>query len=227
MLLDERLGQRFAHVVILEDNDLMRRALTRALSGWDCEVREAGALCEAGPAVAAPLDLLIADVRLPDGTSHPIFAQASRIAPLPLMIAISGEASAAEGFELARLGAHAFLPKPFTHAQLERCIAQALELRARVQATAAAALPAARDLVQSELACFARLHGLTARQTQVLELLLRGVRRPQLPAALGVSPNTCKTVLRRLLARCQAEHVGDLVQMLVVRLGGQGGDGHP
>ena len=46
--------------------------------------------------------------------------------------------------------------------------------------------------------------GLSERQRDILFLTLRGVARPHLATELGVSENTIKTHVRRLLSKCEA-----------------------
>lgn len=71
---------------------------------------------------------------MPFGAGLQVFRVMSAAQPLrmpsrPLVIAISGRASAVEAFELAKAGVHAFLPKPFSKAELAHCVRRALDQR--------------------------------------------------------------------------------------------------
>jgi DNA-binding NarL/FixJ family response regulator len=212
-----KLTGRFGRAVVVEDNDVLCRALVRFIGSWDAEVSAGASVQAALPLLVAPLDLVVCDVRLPDGSARAVFEHAVLIEPRPLLFAISGRATASEGFELARIGVHGFLAKPFKLAEFECAIECALEER-EARASRPGALSAqTRRSLEAQLLRFADTNGLSDQQAQVLRLLLFGVSRKELPSALGVSENTCKTLIRRLLARCDAERLTDLVRELMAR----------
>jgi len=113
-------------VLIVEDHKPLRQALARAARGWGAEVLEAGSIREAFERLARGPDLVIVDVALPDGNARPIVEQAVKQRPAPAVIAMSGQASAEEAFELARLGARRYLPKPISLEDLNRSVEEAL-----------------------------------------------------------------------------------------------------
>ena len=113
-------------VLIVEDHKPLRQALARAARGWGAEVLEAGSIREASARLAQQPDLVIVDVALPDGNARPIVEQAVKMRPAPAVIAMSGQASAEEAFELARLGARRYLPKPISLEDLTRSVEEAL-----------------------------------------------------------------------------------------------------
>jgi len=113
-------------VLIVEDHKPLRQALARAARGWGAEVLEAGSVREAFAQLALQPDLAIVDVALPDGSARPIVEQAVRMRPAPAVIAMSGQASAEEAFELARIGARRYLPKPISLEDLTRSVEAAL-----------------------------------------------------------------------------------------------------
>ena len=113
-------------VLIVEDHKPLRQALARAARGWGSEVLEAGSVREASARLAQKPDLVIVDVALPDGTARPIVEQAVKMRPAPAVIAMSGQASAEEAFELARIGARRYLAKPISLDDLNRSVDEAL-----------------------------------------------------------------------------------------------------
>lgn len=119
----------FGRALIVEDNPIILRYMAGAFASWGTQVVEARSVEAAMARLSSPLDLIIADVCLPDGTTRGLFEQAMRLPSRPLVIAISGRASAAEAFELAKVGVHSFLAKPFSKPELARCIRHALDLR--------------------------------------------------------------------------------------------------
>lgn len=206
---------RFERVLVVDDNDALRRALVRLIAGWGAQVAAAGSLKAASELLEPAPDLIVADVRLPDGNARTLFEHALRLDRPPLLLAISGRASACEGFELAQMGVHGFLEKPFDLTAVERAVQRAM---AYEQASCARReLPSAANRVELELNALARRKSLSAQQVQLLRHLLHGTPRKQLPRALGVSENTCKTAIRRLLARCGAPRLSDVLREVMAR----------
>jgi DNA-binding NtrC family response regulator len=70
--------------------------------------------------------VVIVDVALPDGQAQPIVEDAVRMRPVAAVIAMSGQASAEEAFQLARSGARRYLPKPISLEELTRSVEEAL-----------------------------------------------------------------------------------------------------
>jgi len=116
-------------VLIVEDHKPLRQALARAARGWGAEVIEAGSVREATLELARQPDLVIVDVALPDGNARPIVELAVRMRPAPAVIAMSGQASAEEAFELARIGARRYLAKPISLEDLNQSVEAALNDR--------------------------------------------------------------------------------------------------
>jgi two-component system response regulator RegA len=108
-------GRPLSNVLIVDDDVHLRTALRHAFLTEGYVVREAGSLREALDALAAAVpDLVICDVRLLDGLGVDIVRAATALSPLPLVIAISGKASALEAFQVAEAGARAYLEKPIS-----------------------------------------------------------------------------------------------------------------
>lgn len=72
-------------------------------------------------------ELLVTDVILPDGDAFDILTALCEEQPYPMILAISGAATAEHSFELARLGVHAYLSKPFTLSQFKAAAATACQ----------------------------------------------------------------------------------------------------
>lgn len=125
-------------VLIVEDHKPLREALARAARGWGAEVLEAGTVAEASEQLAKHPDLVIVDVALPDGSARPVVEQAVALRPAAAIIAMSGQASAEEAFELARLGARRYLPKPISLEDLTRAVEGALQDRPDLRPVVAA-----------------------------------------------------------------------------------------
>jgi DNA-binding NtrC family response regulator len=113
-------------VLIVEDHKPLRQAIARAARSWGAEVLEAGTVREGRALLARLPDVVIVDVALPDGQAQPIVEDAVRMRPVAAVIAMSGQASAEEAFQLARSGARRYLPKPISLEELTRSVEEAL-----------------------------------------------------------------------------------------------------
>jgi two-component system response regulator RegA len=103
---------------MVEDDDALRSAVGRALRSTGRTVEEASTCADGLAALVRGFDLLLLDVRLPDGSGVGVAKAAAAMRPAPLIVVLSGEASAQEAFELARLGAVQFMSKPFSFDEL-------------------------------------------------------------------------------------------------------------
>jgi DNA-binding response OmpR family regulator len=106
-------SRQLARVLLVEDNAPLRGAIASILRRDYPDVLEAETAHEALALLDPAPDLVICDVRLPDGSALRILEATLEMSPEPLKIAMSGNASAEETFRLAQLGVGAYLPKPF------------------------------------------------------------------------------------------------------------------
>lgn len=219
--VDESESKRSIRALVVEDNDALRRKVARAVSGWGGEVAQASTVAEAVSLLASPVDLLIADVCLPDGTSHLLFALAGRMSPVPAMVAISGKSSSSESFTLGKMGVHAFVQKPCSLAEIEHAARSALQAREQRQELAREQLrltPSSfSQRLDVEIERLAREHRLNLQQRDIVRLSLSGVSRDELAETLGVSENTCKSAVRRLVRRCGVSRLAEVTQQVLAR----------
>ncbi|HVJ18336.1 MAG TPA: response regulator [Polyangiaceae bacterium] len=132
-------------------------------------------------------DLVILDYKLPDGDARGVLEQLAELSPWPTFVAMSGQAEPLDTFELARLGIHAYLQKPFTPEALDEALR-----RAREQAVPL--VPALRTAV-GKMA----IHDVEelARGTMVKEALARsGGSRTGAARLLQVSRQLLQHILR-------------------------------
>jgi two-component system response regulator RegA len=100
-------------VLIVEDDALLRKAMSSALRDWGAIVTSVSTEQEAITALADNPELLITDVRLPNhGSGVRVVESASKMRPAPLMLVVSGKASPVEAFRLAQAGVLMYIPKP-------------------------------------------------------------------------------------------------------------------
>lgn len=128
---------RAQRVLLVEDDPLFARALMRMMHSMRLDVNHVTTVNDALDALAENWDAVILDVRLPDGSGLRVVDVAVQKRPVPLLIAISGQANRKDTFELGRLGVSRFLEKPVSLQDLSEALlpdpdqpARALELHA-------------------------------------------------------------------------------------------------
>lgn len=126
-ILADMLPERIQRALVVEDDPALRAALARTLEAWGARVSTAVTAADARQTLAAreAPDLILVDVRLPDGPVEPFLQEAAELAPAPIVVAMSGVALPEETFQLASLGVRAYLAKPFGHRQLAESIQEA------------------------------------------------------------------------------------------------------
>jgi two-component system, NtrC family, response regulator PilR len=202
----------FSRVLIVDDDAPLRRVLSRFFRTLSLEVWEAKSVAESLPLLDGEPDLVITDVRLPDGSGQKVVEVASQKRPSPVIVAMSGLASAREAFALAQSGARIYLTKPFAERELVEGIA---DVCSETRRAAAVGTAADVDLAVS-LALFAARYSVPEREMELVRLATAGVSRNRCPGMLGISENTCKTLTRRLLQRCGARSLAQIPRLVLI-----------
>ncbi len=127
------MTERRPTILVADDEPAMRESVARAL-------RREGYHVVAVPDGAAaldvlrrdPVDLLIADLRMPGLDGLELLRAARLVAPDTEIVVLSGHGTVEEAVEAMKEGAYDFLTKPFDRAPLVRAVRQALERRSLV-----------------------------------------------------------------------------------------------
>ena len=193
-----------AVVFVVDDDASMRHALANLLGSVALQVQ-----CFASPTEFLDARLgespscLILDVRMPGLSGlelQRMLARAERQIPI---VFISAHGDIPMAVRAMKAGAVEFLPKPFRDEDLLDAIRQALDRDAAART----------DRVE-----IGRIRGrharLTARQRQVLHLVMEGRLNKQIAAELGLSENTVKIHRRRIMETMSATSVAKLVHMM-------------
>ena len=122
---------RKSHVLVVDDEELYRRSLERILTRVGHEVSEARDGSEAlAIAAAQPIDLVLADVRMPGINGLELVRQLHEIHPDLPCIVVTGFGGPEQSIEALRAGAFWYLEKPFDRGQLDavrKLVDQAIE----------------------------------------------------------------------------------------------------
>ena len=122
---------RKSHVLVVDDEELYRRSLERILTRVGHEVLEARDATEAlAIAAAQPVDLVLADVRMPGINGLELVRQLHDMHPDLPCIVVTGFGGPEQSIEALRAGAFWYLEKPFDRGQLDavrKLVDQAIE----------------------------------------------------------------------------------------------------
>jgi DNA-binding NtrC family response regulator len=117
-------------ILVVDDEPSMREMLGIMLRKEHFEVAEAANRAEAAKALAgAPVDMVITDVRLPDGDGIEILRHVKAASPETIVIVMTAYGSAESAVAALKLGAQDYLIKPFDVDELKIVVRNALEKR--------------------------------------------------------------------------------------------------
>ena len=145
---------------------------------------------------------LVLDVRLPDASGLELQRDLAGAGVQIPIIFITGHADVPMSVRAMKAGAVEFLTKPFRGQELLDAIQEALA-RDRIAWTDRVQLKDLRG----------RHDTLTAREKEVLALVVSGLLNKQIGAELGASELTIKTHRGRVMEKMQAESLADLVRI--------------
>lgn len=192
-------------VFVVDDDADVRESLCALLES-------AGLAAEAHESARAFLDAyqparpgcLIADIRMPDMDGLELQEELNRrSAGLPVIV-VSGHADVPLAVRAMKAGAVDLIEKPYDGdrllASVKRALAQALD--AREQAAAAETAKA-------------RIASLSARERQVLELLVAGEPNKIIAFQLEISPRTVEIHRAHVMDKMEARSLSDLVRAAI------------
>jgi FixJ family two-component response regulator len=190
-------------VYIIDDDASVRRSLARLVRCAGHQVAtfpSAGEFLEqsshAGPGC------LVLDVAMPGLSGLGLQERlAEADSPIPIIF-ITGAGDVPTSVRAMKAGAVDFLCKPVRAPELLSAVDEALNRDRRARE---------REAEVEELR--RRLHTLTAREQEVMALVVTGVMNKQIAVRLGTGEKTIKVHRARVIEKMQADSVADLVRM--------------
>jgi FixJ family two-component response regulator len=189
-------------VVIVDDDESVRRALRRLLStaGYEVETfASASELVRRGP-LEGP-GCLILDVRMPDINGLQLRDSLASLGHSEPVVFITGYGDVETGVGAMKAGAVDFLTKPFGEEALLKAVARAIQLDAEARHESAAL---------AEIRC--RYRTLTRREREVCHLVATGRLNKQIATVLGTREKTIKVHRARMMRKMRVTSVAELVR---------------
>lgn len=197
------MPQGTAVVFVVDDDISVRESLELLIraEGWQPELFPSAGefLAHARPPVPS---CLVLDVSLPGLNGLEVQERIAGRQPLLPIIFITGHGDIPSTVKAMKAGAIEFLTKPFTNEALLSAIRQALE-RSRAALDKHAEIRAVEE----------RYSSLTAREQQVMALVVSGLLNKQVGGELGISEITVKAHRGKVMQKMKANSLPDLVKM--------------
>jgi len=120
-----------SHILVVEDEAIIRSALRRLLERHGFRVSEAGSVQQALEYSFKDFDLVISDLRLPEAPGTDLI---DAIDPIPVLI-MTSYASMKSAVDAMKMGAVDYIAKPFDHDEMVRTVTTILSNKAKAAAT--------------------------------------------------------------------------------------------
>lgn len=146
---------------------------------------------------------LILDVRMGSLSGPDLFERLRAAGSRVPVIFLTGHADVPVAVRTLKAGAFDFVEKPFNDNQIVDLALAAIDRHAAERAGAA-----------EREALAARLSGLSAREDEVMRLMLQGLLNKQIAADLGIAMRTVEVHRGRVLAKLGARNVAELALLL-------------
>lgn len=194
-----------AKIFLVDDDAAVRDSLRWVIesNGWKVEAHPS-AEAFLGSYTPDQLGCLILDVRMPgmSGLELQKFLN-ERQCPLPIIF-ISAHGTVPTAVHAMQAGAVDFLMKPFDNNMLLECVERCV-LRAHQNANKNTQASTTRELLKK----------LTAREREVLDLVVAGQSNKQIAAKLKISIKTVEAHRAKIMNKMQVKSLAELVSLIV------------
>jgi two-component system response regulator FixJ len=194
-----------AVVHVIDDDEALRDSIQMFLASVGLEVRTYASADDFLTILdtAAP-GCVVTDVRMPGMSGMELLAEIARLGVALPVIVVTGHADVPLAVRAMKQGAVDLLEKPFEGDQLIDAVRRALEVGRDSRLSA----PGAQE-AQTRLAT------LTARETEVLDRLVKGQPNKVIAYEMGISPRTVEVHRANVMKKTQAGSLSELVRMFL------------
>ena len=207
------------NLLLVDDHSLIRagvRALVLDLPGYAVvgEANDGSQLLEMAQRLSP--DIVLLDISMKQTGGLEALQQLNRVRPHSKVLILSMHTDPALIMQALESGAHGYLLKDTTATELEHAL-EALRNNERYLSPAIAhtVITQALNRTQNSQAAPADSHNLTARQLEILRLIVRGKSTREIANGLGLSVKTVETHRSQVMKRLQIFDVAGLVLFAV------------
>lgn len=195
-------------VFVVDDDEGMRRSLSFVLSKAGIETR----CFSSGSQLLQEWDdstpgCLVVDFLMPDMTGLQLVEEVRARGAMTPFILVTGHGTVTMAVQAMKMGAVTVIEKPFHHDQL-------LDLLESVRATINQT-KLQRQLISEEECVIDRINSLTSRESEVMELVVRGDLTKQIAKQLGISTKTVEVHRSNITKKMGVQSVAQLVKIVV------------
>ena len=190
-------------VCIVDDDESVRESLGELLDAADYAVISfSSAVQFLASGALASCTCLITDIRMPDMDGIALQEELARRGIRVPVIVMTGHADVPLAVRAMRAGATDFIEQPFKHETLLSAVRHALASGAKADAS--------QDPEVAQ-----RMAELTAREREVMDLMVHGHPNKVIAQKLDISFRTVEVHRSRILAKMEAENVAELVRLVL------------
>lgn len=194
-------------IFIVEDHHVVRMGLTVMLRG-EPDMSVVGTAASAAEALrqlkSIEADVLLTDLRMPDMSGVALLAELAKIRPETRTAVLSNYHSDEDVFSAVKAGAKAYILKTATMEEILEAI--------RTVHAGSRWIPAH---VAKQLADRVSRAQLSTRETQILQLVARGMRNREIGEKLFISENTVRNHILNLLQKLGTTHRTEAVALAI------------
>ena len=143
-----------ARILVLDDDAIVRHSLVEFLKNEGHDVHGAGTIAEATEVVrSTPLDLVISDVYMPDGTAFKLLKTIKETHPRLDIVLITGYGTIDDAVQAIKCGASNYITKPLVDSEIRLAVEQTLRRRELKQETEALRVAAREEFGMDRIIC--------------------------------------------------------------------------
>lgn len=200
-------------LMLLEDNVVLSRQIMETLRAWPhsgtiLHCRDV-ATAYAAVASEARLDVLVADLHLPDGSGIDVIRSVRRHHPDSITIVMSALNDGPVVLEAIRAGAAGYVDKADTSIDLILAIEQAIAGMAPMSGTIARLI--VKSLQEPDPDPLQPRLDLTRREAEVLDAIARGFSNREVAEIFGISPQTVPVHTRNIYRKLEVSNKTEAV----------------
>ena len=205
-------------ILVADDHAVVREGIRHVLAtqhGFDIAGEAASGADAVKLAGECEPDVVVLDVSMPNGTGLEVIGDVRRAAPQARVLILSVHDEAEYVLQAVRAGAHGYLRKDSSPAELRDAVRAVDRGETVFSAAMTVRLADALRVESGRLARESKLALLTGRERDVLEGIANGQTNKEIAARHGISPRTVETHRESLMRKLEIHSVAGLTRFAV------------